>query len=217
MKELTGVIEKLNIFMLGMLWILWCAIHSVMISLTVTGYLKRRLGSHFRFYRLSFNLVALSTVVPVVLLEHSLQGAILFRWQGFMIVFQILLLTLSGLLFVAGARHYDLFQFLGFRQIQTGSSHNVLTEAGNLDTRGILDIIRHPWYLGAILLVWVRDLDTSTLITNIILTTYLIVGTVLEERKLIMAYGDDYRQYQKRVSMLFPLKWILSKIRRGSF
>ena len=203
--------------MLGMLWVLWCAIHSAMISVRVTEYLKRRLGNHFRFYRLIFNIAAIATVIPIILLEHSLQGAVLFRWKGFMVVFQILLLTFAGLLFLAGARHYDLFQFLGFRQIRTGSSHSVLTETGDLDTRGILDITRHPWYLGAILLIWARDVNTSALVTNIILTLYLLVGTVLEERKLLIEYGDDYRRYQERVSMLIPLKWILSKIQEKSF
>ncbi len=183
-----------------------------MISVRVTEYLKRRFGNHFRFYRLIFNLAALATVIPIILLEHSLQGAILFRWKGFMIVFRILLLMIAGLLFLAGARHYDLFQFLGIYQIRTGSSHSVLTETGDLNTSGILDITRHPWYLGAILLIWTRDVNTSTLVTNIILTLYLIVGTVLEERKLLIEYGDDYRRYQERVSMLIPLKWIVTKI-----
>jgi len=55
-------------------------------------------------------------------------------------------------------------------------------------------------------------LDVSGLITNIILTIYLVVGTVLEERKLLMEYGEDYRQYQKKVSMLIPFKYLKSKI-----
>jgi protein-S-isoprenylcysteine O-methyltransferase Ste14 len=51
----------------------------------------------------------------------------------------------------------------------------------------------------------------STLIVNCILTIYLIIGTILEERKLVLVMGDAYRDYQKRVSMLIPCKWILSK------
>ena len=203
----------MNYFVLAVLWIIWCAIHSGMISVTVTEYLKRRFGGHFRFYRLVFNLLAIVTIVPVILYGQSIQGPLVFRWEGSMIVFQVLLLTIAVLLFFAGARHYDMLQFLGLRQIRTGSSHSALTETGKLDTAGILGITRHPWYLGTIMLIWARGLDVSTLITNIILTIYLIVGTVLEERKLLIEYGEDYRKYQKQVSMFIPYKWLKSKIK----
>ncbi len=202
----------MNYFVLAVLWIIWCAIHSGMISVTVIEYLKRRFGSHFRFYRLIFNLVAIVTIVPVILYNQVIQGPPVFRWEGFMIVFQVFLLAIVVLLFFAGARHYDMLQFLGLRQIRTGASRGVLTETGKLDTAGILGMTRHPWYLGTIMLIWARELDVSGLITNIILSIYLVVGTVLEERKLLMEYGEDYRKYQKKVSMLIPFKYLKSKI-----
>ena len=199
---------------LAIFWILWCALHSGMISMTATRYVKRWFGRQYRAYRLIFNLVALVTVIPVVVFEHSLRGPLLFRWQGFLIIFQVILLLSAVLLFVAGARHYDLLQFSGVRQIMTGLSHNALTEGGELDTSGILQITRHPWYLGAILFIWTRHLDLSALITNTILTLYLVVGTVLEERKLLIEYGENYRRYQKSVSMLIPIKWLSTAVRR---
>jgi len=59
--------------------------------LRVTEYLKRWLGSHFRFYRLVFNLVAIATLIPVILYGQSILGPVVFRWEGFMIVIQVLL------------------------------------------------------------------------------------------------------------------------------
>jgi len=202
----------INYVVLAALWIIWCAIHSGMIWVTVTDYLKRRLGSAYRFYRLLFNLVAGVTLIPVVLYSLSIQGPVVFRWSGFMVVFQVFLLVGGVVLFLAGARHYDLFEFLGFRQIVTGTSHGALTQTGQFDTTGILRITRHPWYLGALMLIWAGDLHVSTLVGNLILTVYLVVGATLEERKLVREFGEEYRGYQRRVSMLIPFKYLASKI-----
>ena len=203
----------MSYFVLAVSWIIWCGVHSGMISATVTDYLKSRFGSRFRFYRLVYNLVAIATIIPVILYGQSLQGNAIFRWEGLMILVQVPWLIIAVLLFLAGARRYDMLQFVGLRQIRTETSHSVLTETGKLDTRGILGITRHPWYLATIMLIWARTLDISALITNIILTIYLIVGTVLEEGKLLREYGEDYREYQEKVSMLFPFKYVKSRIR----
>lgn len=203
-------------FILAVLWIIWCSIHSGIISVTATEYLKHQFGSRFRFYRLVFNIVAVTTIIPAILYGQSIQGHPVFRWKGLVVVFQVFLLIVAVLLFLAGARHYDMLQFLGLRQIRTGNSQSVLTETAKLETTGILGITRHPWYLGTIVLIWARGLDVSALITNVILTIYLIVGTFLEERKLLIEYGEEYRKYQEKVSMLIPFKYVRSGIRRFS-
>jgi protein-S-isoprenylcysteine O-methyltransferase Ste14 len=185
-----------------------------MISLTVTDYIKNRFGRHFRFYRLFFNLLALTTLIPIILYGKTLKEQVLFRWEGYLIILQVFLLITSVLLFISGGRKYDLLQFLGIRQIKTGTSHTALSETGDIDTTGILSLTRHPWYLAAILVIWssVREVYVSTLIINMILTIYIVIGTFLEERKLIIAYGDKYRSYQKKVSMFVPFKWFISKL-----
>ncbi|HJP18498.1 MAG TPA: DUF1295 domain-containing protein, partial [Nitrospinota bacterium] len=153
--------------------------------------------------------VAIVTIIPVISFGDSIEGSLIFQWEGYLLILQILLLAISIFLFIAGAKHYDIFQFLGIRQIWTGRSHSVITKGGELKTDGILSVTRHPWYLAAILLIWSREFDLSVLITNIILTLYLIIGTLLEEQKLFYEYGESYRKYQKKVSMLIPFKYFL--------
>jgi protein-S-isoprenylcysteine O-methyltransferase Ste14 len=69
-------------------------------------------------------------------------------------------------------------------------------------------LVRHPWYSGGILIIWARPLDTSAILTNVVLTGYFVVGTRLEERKLTAQFGQEYADYQQRVSMFLPLKWM---------
>ncbi|MBW1842493.1 MAG: DUF1295 domain-containing protein [Deltaproteobacteria bacterium] len=203
----------MRLLILAILWTFWCVIHSGMISVTATTYFKQRLGSGFRFYRLIFNAVAVISLVPVVLYGHSIRGTAVFHWNGPGVLLRAILLAAAVGLFFAGAKQYDLFQFLGVRQIKDNTIHGALTETGRLETTGILNMTRHPWYLGAILLVWTYQgaMDVSALMSNTILTVYLVVGAVLEERKLLMAYGEEYRRYQKRVSMFFPFKYLISR------
>jgi protein-S-isoprenylcysteine O-methyltransferase Ste14 len=191
-------------FILAVLWILWCVVHSGLISISVTDYLKRRFGGAFRYHRIAFNLTAALTLAPLFVYSNGIESRSLFHWEGYWVVFQGLLIIAAAALFFAGARHYSLFQFLGLRQIEKGASHGTLADTGTFHTTGILGLTRHPWYLGMILIIWARNVDVAVLIANVILTVYLIVGTLLEERKLSLEFGDEYRQYQKRVPMLVP-------------
>ena len=195
-------------------WILWCFLHSLMIAPTVTAHLKAMLGDRFRFYRLFFNFVALATLCPLALYSLQVKEVPIFVWDGLLAVVQYLLLALSLFLFLAGARHYRLSFFLGLDQIREREPSRTLSPRPVFATAGILGVIRHPWYAGTLLLIWARDFGLMTLPINMVLSLYLIIGTFLEERKLVLEFGDDYREYQNRVSMLFPWKWIKTKWHR---
>jgi protein-S-isoprenylcysteine O-methyltransferase Ste14 len=76
-----------------------------------------------------------------------------------------------------------------------------------LATGGIYGHIRHPRYFQGILLLLGFALITNYLAIYIILLVYIPVIFLvirLEERELVQRYGDLYREYQRRVPMLFP-------------
>ncbi len=196
------------------LWCMWCGIHSGMIASSVVSYLKNKLGSHYKYYRLFYNLVAVATLFPLVIYNRTIQSPILFSWQGYLTIIQIILLIVVISLFIAGGLKYDMLQLLGIRQIKSGKIHSTLSESGDINTSGIMGVTRHPWYLAAIIIIWIgyREMTVSTLIVNTILSVYIFIGTILEERKLIIELGDNYLDYKNKVSMLFPTKWIFSKL-----
>lgn len=201
----------MDMLLLALAWSACCALHSAMICETVTRRLRRRLGESFRYYRLVFNLVAGLTFVPLALYSASIAGDPVFRWKGAALAsMRYGLLACAVALFVAGGRHYSMGQFVGLSQLR-GASAGGLASGGDIDSTGILALVRHPWYTATMLLLWAQDLDAAGLTVSSVLTAYVVVGTLLEERKLVSEFGDTYRDYQRRVSMFLPFKWLRAR------
>ena len=193
--------------LLIILWILWCVLHSALISLSLTESLRNRFPNGFRFYRILYNIFSVATLLPVLYYAYSLRGVPIITWDGLWRIVPILLGIAALFFFVAGARRYDFYQFIGLRQIKDEKACSVLTDDCSLDTDGVLSMVRHPWYSGGILIVWARPLDLAAILINLVLSGYFIVGAILEERKLKIQFRQEYAEYQRRVSMLFPIKW----------
>lgn len=190
--------------LLAALWALWCFLHSALLARPVTDWLKWRLQSRYPLYRLGFVCFSVLTILPIVLFEVRLHQQVLFDWSGPWRLLQALLLIYAGVLFIAGAREYDLAYFLGVRQWRDWLHHR---RPVNLEFRtgGILRYVRHPWYSGGIAFVAAfGPLTDASLVAKLILTVYLVVGAKLEERKLLALIGEPYHSYCRRVPMLVP-------------
>jgi len=59
-------------------------------------------------------------------------------------------------------------------------------------------------YLCLIIYLLCQTFRLVDIIVNSILTVYIIIGTLLEEKKLVLEFGDYYIKYQREVPMLIP-------------
>lgn len=202
--------DEMNLIMLSCLWIGWCAVHSLLIDPVVSGAIEKRMPGVVRYYRLLYNVLALLTLLPLAVVTGLAVGPPVFSWQGWGNIVRVLLLVCAFLLFWGGAKKYDMQYFLGFKQMRTGETHLLLTDSPEFAAEGVFGLVRHPWYLGSLLLIWsaLPEYPLPKLLAAAILSCYLVIGSLLEERKILARHGESYRAYQNRASMLFPWKWL---------
>ncbi|MAP93788.1 MAG: hypothetical protein CMK07_02450 [Ponticaulis sp.] len=97
--------------------------------------------------------------------------------------------------------HFDLF---GLRQVWMHFRGIPYTSPG-FSERGLYKHVRHPIYVGWLMIFWFTPTMTiAHLIFAVMTTVYMLIAIQLEERDLENELGHDYRRYKNRVHMIVP-------------
>jgi protein-S-isoprenylcysteine O-methyltransferase Ste14 len=97
--------------------------------------------------------------------------------------------------------HFDLF---GLRQVWLHFRGRPYTQIKFKETI-LYRWVRHPLMLGFIIAFWATpDMTQGHLLFAAVTTAYVLIAIQIEERTLVALHGDDYLQYQRRVSMIIP-------------
>lgn len=105
-----------------------------------------------------------------------------------MMTISTIMLFLAGYLIIAGWRQ-------------------VYSEKENLVSTGVYGVIRHPQYLGLIIVITALLVQWPTIITGVmwpVLTYSYYRQAKREEKDIEKKFGEEYRQYKERVPMLIP-------------
>lgn len=192
----------LNILVLTLFFTGYAVLHSLLASLAAKKRLRQMLGPGVdRWYRLFYNLVAVVTLLPLFPLLALLPDQLLYvvpaPWRWLLVTGQLLALAGLGLAFL----QTHPLHFLGLAQLWAGEPQ----QSGQLVVNGFYYWVRHPIYFFSLVLLWLSPAMTiNLLIVYVLFTLYFYIGSIYEERRLVVEFGPAYRAYQRCVPRMIP-------------
>lgn len=181
-------------------WLLFGLLHSVLAADIIKEPAKKILKQGYRFYRLGYSLFA--TVSLLAVLYYHFTSVKILLWQP------PLMETAVAVFFVLAGLGIMLLCIKKYFLNLSGIDAILGTRPSTvLQLNGLHKYVRHPLYFGTMLFVWALFFVypySNNLVSCICITLYTIAGMWFEEKKLVIAYGEAYRNYQKMTAALVP-------------
>ena len=196
----------------------WAGVHSLLASRWAKDASVRVAGARSRdgLYRVAYNAQSVATVAWAAGRLARLPDRGLYEvgppWSW---IFRAGQVGSLGVLF-SGVRVVGVLEFAGIVPLWkalTGSDSRPEPEAqgppmgadGEMEASSMFRFTRHPGNLGAMgfFLLWPRmTVNRATLAALVAL--YVVLGSMHEERRLRMAYGEAFERYRQKVPFLIP-------------
>lgn len=191
----------MNIFILLLSLALWGVIHSILASHFFKDMVRGMVGKRgMRFYRFGYNVFSVVSFAPILYLMLILPNQLLYQvpvpWKYIMFAGQ----GLAVAFLLIALLQTDTLSFIGLKQFFVEEE-----EAGQLVTRGLYRVVRHPLYTFSLLFLWLTPtMSVNSLTLYLGATLYILVGAYFEERKLLRDFGAAYADYKRKTPMLIP-------------
>src|SRR4051812_31795092 len=153
-------------------WILFCILHSIFAASEFKNSVRQKLGRQWTYYRIYYSLFAFATFVPLMYYQFSMPSPVLFKPGAGSFITGIAVAGFGFIIMIACIYKY-------FMQLSGLKSIIKEERPDQLMVTGIHKKVRHPLYAGTFVFIWglLIVLPTfSLLITDIIITTYTLIG-----------------------------------------
>ncbi len=193
------------------LWTGWGLLHSVLAARRVKAAFEVLLGPRYAFYPTGYSFISLWTFYVVLVKEPTLPQLIWAEQGFFAYAMYAVQLAGLGLLAWAGASMHGL-KMLGVAQLVSALRGRPADEADmhkDFTSTGAYGLVRHPMHAGGMVFLLVQPrLTLGSLTFALFGCLYMLVGSLLEERRLALELGPVWTDYARRVPMFIPRLWL---------
>jgi protein-S-isoprenylcysteine O-methyltransferase Ste14 len=178
--------------------IIFGAAHSLFAANRTKQAFSRVAGREPRLYRLTYNLASLAMLGWVMATYRT--SPILYAapgiWRWLLYAMQLVILVVI----FCCVRQTGTGDFLGITQLRLA-----IAQPRKLVTGGCYNRVRHPLYLYSSLFLILNPVMTAQwFLLAVFSIAYFTVGAIIEERRLLKEFGDEYREYRLHVPFMIP-------------
>lgn len=176
--------------------------HSIMARQGFKNWLKRFIPQAAE--RATFMLMSGIVTITAIVFWQALPGTV---WSIENTAAQIILWSLYALgwtYLLLSTFITNHFELMGLRQVYLYLRNRAYSPLP-FTRKYMYRYSRHPMMLGVLVGMWaVPVMSVSHFAMASLLTIYIVIGVLLEERDLVKNFGETYRMYQKEIATFIP-------------
>jgi protein-S-isoprenylcysteine O-methyltransferase Ste14 len=169
--------------------LLYGFIHSLIAANGFKHHIYRILGDGAkRYYRLFYSIFAVITLLPVLILTALIPDETLYSIPAPWVYLTTALQIISVGLIIYSVMQTGALQFIGLSQAFGRENKE------SLNTGGL-----------SLVVIWLTPTMTRNFaLLYAALTVYILIGAIVEERKLVQTFGPAYQEYRRKTPFLIP-------------